>query len=554
MAKTAQAVIETKVKDGASSGFRNMQREMDKTAKRGKVLNQQFRFMRGGLGQVGHQVQDVAVQLQMGQNAMLVFGQQGSQIASLFGPGGALLGAVLAVGAALSMALLPRLFGATKAAKDLKTEMKNLADNFDTLTEAQKELVRTQVGRQISDNVALMRKQQRALNDLTSITLSFNEIFFPKDADEKKQRIQELKASIDVLKKQNIELNKSIDDTTKAFEAQEDRLEKQIATYGLHGHALRAAGYEEEALAGTIKKAEAEKLKALSKTLQEKEIKATGDAQVLAMEKEIAIYGMSARAIRDYEIRQQLMRGEIELTEAVKLLHHNAELHRLDQIKQKNDETTNSIVANQRLIQQATISAQNSVLSSSQNIVNGLMSATEKGTKEHATLFAISKGIAVAQAIVGAHSAAASTLAAYASAAPTVALGGPGALIAWNAKGVAMANIVKGLGYANAAVIGATAAQSYDGGGFTGGGSRSGGLDGKGGFPAILHPNETVIDHTKGQGTGGVVVNQTINVTTGVQQTVRAEIQNLMPQIAEEAKMAVANAAQRGGNFARMMS
>ncbi len=38
---------------------------------------------------------------------------------------------------------------------------------------------------------------------------------------------------------------------------------------------------------------------------------------------------------------------------------------------------------------------------------------------------------------------------------------------------------------------------SFDGGGFTGSGSRSGGVDGKGGFPAILHPNESVIDHTK---------------------------------------------------------
>ena len=38
---------------------------------------------------------------------------------------------------------------------------------------------------------------------------------------------------------------------------------------------------------------------------------------------------------------------------------------------------------------------------------------------------------------------------------------------------------------------------SFDGGGFTGYGARSGGVDGKGGFPAILHPNETVIDHTK---------------------------------------------------------
>lgn len=43
---------------------------------------------------------------------------------------------------------------------------------------------------------------------------------------------------------------------------------------------------------------------------------------------------------------------------------------------------------------------------------------------------------------------------------------------------------------------------SYDGGGFTGSGPRMGGIDGKGGFPAILHPNETVIDHTRGQRSG----------------------------------------------------
>ncbi len=50
---------------------------------------------------------------------------------------------------------------------------------------------------------------------------------------------------------------------------------------------------------------------------------------------------------------------------------------------------------------------------------------------------------------------------------------------------------------------------SLEGGGFTGSGSRSGGTDGRGGFPATLHPNETVIDHTKGQGMGStsIVVN-----------------------------------------------
>lgn len=40
---------------------------------------------------------------------------------------------------------------------------------------------------------------------------------------------------------------------------------------------------------------------------------------------------------------------------------------------------------------------------------------------------------------------------------------------------------------------------SFAGGGYTGGGSRSGGVDGMGGFPAILHPNETVVDHAMGQ-------------------------------------------------------
>jgi len=51
----------------------------------------------------------------------------------------------------------------------------------------------------------------------------------------------------------------------------------------------------------------------------------------------------------------------------------------------------------------------------------------------------------------------------------------------------------------------ADAFRDMEGGGFTGMGVRAGGIDGKGGFPAILHPNETVIDHTKGQGMGATV-------------------------------------------------
>lgn len=60
---------------------------------------------------------------------------------------------------------------------------------------------------------------------------------------------------------------------------------------------------------------------------------------------------------------------------------------------------------------------------------------------------------------------------------------------------------------ATAAAAGTLA--SFDGGGYTWDGPRSGGLDGKGGQLAMLHPQETVVDHTKGQSLGS---NVTVNV------------------------------------------
>ena len=55
------------------------------------------------------------------------------------------------------------------------------------------------------------------------------------------------------------------------------------------------------------------------------------------------------------------------------------------------------------------------------------------------------------------------------------------------------------------------------------------------------------------EGVGTTIVNQTINVSTGVQQTVRTEIKSLMPQIAESAKFAVLDAKRRGGSYGRTL-
>ena len=70
--------------------------------------------------------------------------------------------------------------------------------------------------------------------------------------------------------------------------------------------------------------------------------------------------------------------------------------------------------------------------------------------------------------------------------------------------------------------------------------------------PEMVVPsrNSHVVPNNQ-MGGGGVTVVQNINVSTGVQQTVRTEIRTLMPQIAEAAKSAVADAKLRGGSYGR---
>lgn len=59
----------------------------------------------------------------------------------------------------------------------------------------------------------------------------------------------------------------------------------------------------------------------------------------------------------------------------------------------------------------------------------------------------------------------------------------------------------------------------------------------------IITPNSDI--------SGKTVVNQTINIQTGVSQTVRAEITSMMPRIMEATKSAVADAKLRGGTYGK---
>lgn len=78
----------------------------------------------------------------------------------------------------------------------------------------------------------------------------------------------------------------------------------------------------------------------------------------------------------------------------------------------------------------------------------------------------------------------------------------------------------------------------FAGGGSTGDGPRSGGLDGMGGFLALMHPQETVTDHARGQTAGRAITNNiSVNVSGAVD---RRSANQLALEVARKIRVAEA--------------
>jgi hypothetical protein len=92
--------------------------------------------------------------------------------------------------------------------------------------------------------------------------------------------------------------------------------------------------------------------------------------------------------------------------------------------------------------------------------------------------------------------------------------------------------------------VAAIKSQSFESGGFTGRGARAGGLDGKGGRMAMIHPNETVIDHTKGGASGVTVINNVDARGSGAD--VEQKIKSAMAQTSQQTIMTIQDLKRRG--------
>tara|TARA_R110000824_G_scaffold148888_1_gene318835 strand:+ start:31 stop:3108 length:3078 start_codon:yes stop_codon:yes gene_type:complete len=94
------------------------------------------RFASVGLQQAGYQVNDFIVQIASGQNALVAFGQQGSQLAGIFGTKGAVVGALIAGVAALGN-LAYQAYMAQEGIKTLEDALTDLEAALSMVSEAE---------------------------------------------------------------------------------------------------------------------------------------------------------------------------------------------------------------------------------------------------------------------------------------------------------------------------------------------------------------------------------------------------------------------------------
>lgn len=104
-----------------------------------------MRGLRGQMQNIGFQAQDIAVQMQQGTNAMVIFSQQGSQLAAGFGPTGALVGAGIAFAGMLGSLLVPSLMKAGDGVDELIEKLEKLAKSTGLTTEQAEILIAKQV-------------------------------------------------------------------------------------------------------------------------------------------------------------------------------------------------------------------------------------------------------------------------------------------------------------------------------------------------------------------------------------------------------------------------
>lgn len=494
----------------------NATNHLKKFDREGQKVKGNLRIIRGGFGQLGHQIQDVAVQLQTGTDAFIVFGQQGSQIASLLGPRGAIVGAFLAVGAAVATTLFKfNQFG--DALKDLDAEGLELAKNFNQLSDLDKKIAVGAVSEQaktLANEIVDLDKQvtkfRKKVDDAEQAKAahSDSQLIIVKDLPETEAKLQKfinlrekagekLQDLLNSINPEHIQAEKVAED----FQKLSDSLDEQKNAFGKTTEEIIRQSEAFKALTSEQKEVIEGKLEDIELLKKQSE-----EAKELAKQQQ--------KQQRDMEKAQQ----EERQRRAQEFKQH---LKEQEQVFEKNQQQVQNILGNVTDgFADAITGAENfqdAIKAMAKSVIDDLIRMAIQKTITDQIFGAITSAF---PALFGTSTGGFNTVRSGETS-TTIPLGIP--------------EYTQG------------PAPRANGGPVMGGSSYMVGERG----PELFVPRQsgTIVPN----GIGGVTINQSINISTGVQNTVRAEIANLMPQIQTATKNAVIDARNRGGSFSSQL-
>ena len=489
---TAELVIKVD-SDGAKLAGENLEnltktgnkaeKALKNTGKSAGAIGGPFRAMRGSVQQASYQLQDIAVQAQMGTDAFIILGQQGPQLASIFGPGGAVLGVLIALGAVVGGTLFRALTGTGEAMKELAKDAKTLRDSFDDLGPAAQAYQRFLAAEEIIEGTKNLANLNAELKKgIKTYALGFLATVTNREADEKwterklllNQQIERGTLLLSMKKE-------AVDGLTTGTEKLIEKLDEELITLGMTNIELAAykatlAGATEAQIkqAASIQKGIDLKQQDIDKIKEQNKAKEKADKDAIKLEakqkadaakaaEEALKTGDKARILLEQVALENV--SELEQLEAhlimkggllLKYLNEgyytleeyliaDAELQKtydqaeIDANKEKNDKK----IADDRAYADAKNALDQMVLSSASGIVGQLAGLAEEGSGAQKALFLVQKGIAIATTIMNAHVAAGAALAL-----PPIGLG--------PVLGLPYSNLILGMGYASAGIIAGT--------------------------------------------------------------------------------------------------
>ncbi len=532
--------------------------------------------------QAGYQIGDLAIQLQGGTNAAVALGQQGSQLLGFFGPAGALAGA----GLAITTAFIAPFIKAKEKAQDFYSLVEQKAVQLEMLKagledkealENNKEIlrIRSRIAR-IQEGLERNRTAERERSAKITIAGLQEELSL---AEEAATRYSDITTAIRISE----DLSKQLVSSAKARSTE---LEDQGSNEAKLNRG-RWAAFQAQMAASKKLKDEADKIKAIF----EEQSRILGDQIALeAMRKQFGSESFVIQrlqndiALDNYEVelrRQGLNEKMIaslveQKSVALGLKQEMIEIAALAQTTLNFAPTQELASRLRKYAGRGTVSDKDPVFGTGSREGKSIYSkASNKAIKETIDLTrelteAQKQQVAIADSVSGAFGdffmglvdGTTSAKDAFRSMAADIIQQLYRILVVEQLVQSIAGAITGGFAPASAAGTGGSVApprrptgvfNRYEGGGYTGSGPRSGGLDGKGGFMAMLHPRETVVDHTKGQGAGGTVVNQVFNISANTsddtKRLITQTIAQASPAIINQSVGAVMNQRRRGGSM-----